>query len=172
MENAVLVMTQKLLREKSKILPRLNILIYPWLHVYGTMLPSSLKYTSDVLNTRELGLWYLGEANFTQEMDDAVHLNHLMHLFEKEEQNNIANYLNISNVKEKYKQNDFYKKKVLEDLIKKNIPRFDQSNSILAKDANFAKKVKQLLNEDISPGLMANERLKKLPHTYEIGNVP
>ena len=161
-------MTQKLLKDKSEFLPKLNILIYPWLHVYSTMLPSTIQYTSDLLNTRELGLWYLGYGNYTKEMDESVYLKHLLTLLDKQEQVKIESYLNVSLIPEIHRKRDYYKKEILEELIKKKVPSYEASESILKKDENFSKKVKLFLNEDISPGLMTDEHLKKLPHTYEI----
>ena len=164
-------MNQKLLSENSTILPKLNILIYPWLHVYANMLPSSVNFVSDVLHIRELGLWYLGYSNFSKEMDEAVHLSHLMFTLDNEEKAKIESYLNLNLIPKEYTKNDFYNKEKFQQMLEKNIPTFEKSKSILAKDQHFAKKVRQLLNEDISPGLMSDERLKQMPHTYEIGNV-
>jgi len=162
-------MTQKLLKDKSQFLPKLNILIYPWLHVYGTMLPSSLRYVSDLLNVRELALWYLGYSNYTQEMDNSIYLNHLITLLDKKSQSQIANCLNSSLLPEKHKTRDYYKKENLETLISTRVPNYEESKNIFKRDESFAKRAKLLFNEDISPGLMSDEQLKKLPHTYEIG---
>ena len=96
--NAAIVMSQMLLSEQSKVMPKLQILIYPWLHVYSHLLPSSLKYKSDLLQITELVHWYLGITNFTQEMEEAISSQHIFELLEEEELTKIRNYLDIANL--------------------------------------------------------------------------
>jgi len=59
--NAVAVITQRLLREKRK-LPKLQILIYPWLQMVDYRLPSAKKYRdidliSLISNLEKFVLW-------------------------------------------------------------------------------------------------------------------
>lgn len=164
-------MTQRLLKDKSEYLPKLNILIYPWLHVYATMLPSAVRYVSDLLNVRELALWYLGYTNYTREMDESVYIKHLMPLLDNQSQVNIKSYLNVSIIPEAHRKRDYYKKENLEILIKTNFPAYEEPSNIIKNDKIFARQASLLLNENISPGLMTDEQLKKLPHTYEIGKL-
>lgn len=79
--NAVAVVTQRLLREKSK-LPKLQILIYPWLQMFTFHLPSMMRYSnSGLLKATQVDLihfvsWYLGiEKIMNKEIENNLLVN-------------------------------------------------------------------------------------------------
>ena len=62
--NAVAVISQKLLAENKKM-PKLQILIYPWMQMINSRLPSSLQYHGTGLMASfthaKYAAWYLGK---------------------------------------------------------------------------------------------------------------
>ena len=158
-------MTQKLLSEQSQVMPKLQILIYPWLHVYSHQLPSYIKYRFEIIDIRDLALWYLGNNNFTQEMKDAVSLDYIMHALDETTQIRIKNSLNSELIPDKYKIGRTYYDK---GYFEQNTQLDDTSKKIFSIDSAFSRKIQTLFRDDISPGLMDDEKLRSMPSTYQI----
>jgi len=115
----------------------------------------------------KLILWALGEKNVSKELENCLRSNeHVLLIEDIEERKKYANYLNpdlIPNIyktgKNYYNNVDKYKNsKLIEDKLR--------TNSILKKNQKIANIVKNLFNSDLSPGLVSDEVLKKLPKAY------
>jgi acetyl esterase/lipase len=166
--NAALVLSKRLARE-STVRPILQVLIYPWTQLAFSRLPSSAFYKGGLFSTIEytrMKLWYLGFKEITDEMKQVLILNNHTLLLSDTEKEAIKSYLNKDLIPRIYRTNRVYYE-LYRDLPLFNTGKLDSSN-ILVRDKEFARKVKQLFSEEVSPGLASLESLKLQPKTYQI----
>lgn len=153
--------------------PKLQVLIYPWLQQFDFTLPSYKKYTTDRVfsfagvSLIKMALWYLGETDVTDEMLNAVTNNEHIQLIEDENiRLQYASYLNADLIPDKYKMGKSYYNnyKKLKDT--KLFTSELNDTSILTRNKDFSKLVTNLFNLDVSPALVDDNLLKKLPQAY------
>ena len=169
--NLALVLSQYLINKNSLVRPKLQLLIYPWLQMFSLITPSMIHYNDKVFidgNTGELILYYLGYTKQTKEMYDAINSNNHTLLLDEQTRKRFYSYLNTDLIPDVYKEGrDYYKNGKHAELLAKIPSKLDDSN-ILVRDTEFANNLKKLFNPDLSPGLVDDEYLKKLPSTYQI----
>jgi acetyl esterase/lipase len=117
----------------------------------------------------KLVLWYFGETDVSNELEKSVSSNeHVLLIQDIEKRKIYADYLDVDLIPEIYKSgksyyNNFNKFKKSE-LIEKKL----DNQSIFKKNEHLGNLVKNLFNEDVSPGLANDELLKLLPKAYVI----
>lgn len=171
---AVAVITQRLVKEGGR-LPKLQILIYPWMQQFDFTLPSYEYQKSRKLvsftgcSLVKLVLWYLGETDASNEMENAVSSNeHVLLIKDKEMRKMYADCLDVDLIPEIYKTGKSYYNNVNKFKNSQLITSELSSGSIFNKNKSFANSVKNLFNEDVSPGLVSDDLLKKLPKAYVV----
>jgi acetyl esterase/lipase len=169
--NAVAVVTQQLLKKKITPMPKLEILIYPWVQKLNTKLPSLIRYeNTDPLGYAGIGLsklssWYLGITNVTSEINAIFRENHLFGLIEnKLERERILSYFDLTRIPRVYKPDPSY----YETYGKMEWPKKVPEHSILRRELKLAEKFRNLLDTRVSPLLARTEDLIGLPKAYFI----
>jgi acetyl esterase/lipase len=164
----VAVITQRLL-EQHQPLPKIQVLIYPWLQMANMHTHSAMFYRDkSILNPMDITfakfiLWYLGINDVTDEMLDALEShNHTIVIkdFEK-----YKKYWDVNKIPEEFKNGfsyyDEYEKR------KELYPKHQLHDSnILVKDKNLNSLVQKLVDKDISPLLADSKYLIGLPKAY------
>lgn len=171
--NVVAVLTQRFLREKRQM-PKLQVLVYPWLQMVNQRFPSYMQYEGKGLlslsniNFLNYVSWYLGVTNITDEVHRVFYLNEHFTLFDESTQNKYMSFLDLKIIPEKYKKNKGYYSdyEVLLDLI---YPReSSDSANAFKKNTELVRLMKQLYLPDISPLLANDVDLVGLPKAYLI----
>ena len=162
------VITQRLL-EQQQPLPKIQVLIYPWLQMANMHTHSAMFYRDQSMLTpikisfAKFILWYLGINDVTDEMLDALEShNHTIVIkdFEK-----YKNYWDVSKIPGEFKKGlsyyDEYEKR------KELYPKHQLHDSnILVKDKILNRLVQKLVDKDISPLLADRKYLIGLPKAY------
>lgn len=169
-----MVVTQHLINKNSTVIPKLQVLIYPWLQMFSFVTHSSIQYFDKGIITHlsvgQILLSYLGyqKENLTKERIQALNSNDYNLLVDEEASKRFYSYLDPSLIPEKYKKNwDYYNDKRYTQYFASRPSKLDDSN-ILVRDKKFADDVKKLFTPEMSPGLVDEDYLKKLPNTYHI----
>ena len=172
--NAALVLTQHLINKNSTVIPKLQILVYPWVQMFSIATSSGFQYGHKGLLTHispgQLILSYLGykNENLTDERIQAIHYSNHTLLLDESTRKMFFSYTDPSLIPEVYKNNlSYYNNSRISEYKSKLPTKLDDSN-ILVRDKKFAADVKKLFTLEMSPGLMNAEQLKKLPTTYTI----
>jgi acetyl esterase/lipase len=169
--NAALVLSQYLINKDSPVRAKLQLLIYPWLQKFSLITPSMIHYRDKVFidgNAGQLILYYLGYTNQTQEMKDAINSNNHILLLDEQTRKLFYSYLDTDLIPDVYKEGcDYYKNGKHAELLAKIPAKLDDTN-VLVRDTEFANRLKRVFTPDLSPGLVDDEYLKKLPSTYQI----
>jgi acetyl esterase/lipase len=163
----VLSVVQRLINENHK-LPILQVLIYPWLQSIQFNSPSYVKNRKTscfrIDGTRCI-LWSLGIRNITREMEDALKKGlHLLLIEDDNLRSKYMSYLNTNLMPDSYKNDEKYEN------LKPLLPSIENlsERNILKRDKNFAQVALKLFDKEISPALMDDDILKKLPESYFI----
>ncbi len=149
-------------------MPKLEILVYPWVNLVNLETPSVYKYKKHVLSFLEeakITLWYLGIKEVTDEMIETIYsYGTLLHTQEDHiaARERFKDSSDLSLIPEKYKEGHkyYYKEREI------NYPEKLDDSHILKRDKEFATKVKQLFNEDVSPALLSDTQLRGTPDIY------
>jgi acetyl esterase/lipase len=169
-----MVVTQHLINKNSTVIPKLQVLVYPWLQMFSFVTHSSIHYHDKGIITHlsvgKIILSYLGykNENLTSEREQVINSNDYSLLLDEQNRKRFYSYLDPNLIPEKYKQNrEYYNDKRHTEYFSTRPAKLDDSN-ILVKDENFANDVKKLFSPNISPCLVDDDYLKKLPNTYSI----
>jgi acetyl esterase/lipase len=173
--NAVAVITQRLARSQLKM-PKLQVLIYPWLQMYNALLPSEIQYNKKGFFSHTgfsfalYQLWLVGIRHPTAEMELAIQSNnHTLLIDDPNLRRKYQSYLDTDLISVEYKTGksyyDGYNNKKMQDFV---YPTKIDTNNILNKDKKLARSLRQLLTTDASPGLAEDDLLKLLPKAYFI----
>jgi hypothetical protein len=139
--NAVSVIAQRLVKQNSKIQPKLQVLIYPWTQMYNTIMPSAIFYSQKGFLSQsgfsfaQYRWWLCGVLNVTQEMIDAVMSNeHQLLIKDNNLRKKYESYLDIDLIPVKYRNGhsyyDNYKSQKMQEFV---YPRKIDKNSFLKK---------------------------------------
>lgn len=161
--NAVAVISLRLKKEKIK-LPRLQVLIYPWIQMYNFRTASSKKYYSEFLE--RFALWYLGftDSKLLDELAPLLTTNEVSTLIKDIKlKDKIISSVDSNLVPEKYKKNyDYYDNYN----VKNQFP--ETSDHPILKNSDISEKLKLLFTPEISPNIADIEELEGLPEAYFI----
>lgn len=170
--NIAAVLTQKFSKINPKI-PKLQVLIYPWLQLYNLKLPSHLKYKpSTVLSyltfsVSKLAFWYLGESKVTDDMKYLIETNsHIYAIDDENMRKKFNSYLDTSLIPDEYKMGKSYYNKYTNYVF--NESNKEEYDRIIEENKDLKTKLVNLFNPDLSPGLADDELLKNLPNAYFI----
>lgn len=111
--NAVAVINQRLLKEKLR-LPKIQVLIYPWMQLFNRYLPSILKYEGTQLlagspvSYAEIIAWYLGISDMNDEIKNIIDLNQHALLHSDEDLIRIKKIFNINNIPKEFREDNSY----------------------------------------------------------------
>lgn len=162
--NAVAVMTQRLKAENLK-LPRLQVLIYPWLNLFNFRMASNKKYASSNLGAFFV-CWYIGINDDDQiiELASLFPSNEVTTLVkDKARKEKLMSYTDSKLVPEQYKSDyDYYDNYD----IRNDFPK--DSNHPILKNPEIVEKLNLLSSAEVSPGLADTDKLKGLPEAYFI----
>lgn len=173
--------TQSILKTKPKghaKIPKLQVLIYPWVQFFNFCLPSCLEYmpknvlASSVFSISKPVYWYLGEQYITKEMDDFIRTNGHWILMPKKDLETYCKRVNVDLIPEKFKMKKYYQTNKQESVAKPcatNVRSLDPCRSVgifPLIDADLKRSLRALTDVDISPALADDEILKNLPTTY------
>jgi acetyl esterase/lipase len=165
--NAVAVINQRLVSEKSKI-AKIQLLIYPNVQMI-TVMPSFAHYVHSGITgafgiDHRAAFWYLGITNITEELVRACYANEHFALINDDPafREKVISFLDTSKLPDNYKKGaPYYDRKI-------DYPAQLSASSILLKDKNLVEKFKLLFHPSISPLLADESVLKELPKTYFI----
>jgi acetyl esterase/lipase len=173
----VAAITQRLLEENQQQ-PILQILIYPWIQLVNSKLPSYTKYntTSFIIQTgfklTKMAAWYLGlTENVTGYDEFLVNFEKNNHFGLIEDEillKKYKSYLDPNKIPDQYKKDKSYYKEY--ESIKNTIypnSKLDMNN-VLLKNNFINTQVKKLFHREISPLLADDKYLIGLPKAYFI----
>ena len=167
------VVTQKLIAENRTQLPKLQILIYPWIQMINLKLPSHIKYFNTGLlssfssSPGKFIAWYLGIQNLTDQIETIINTNLHYALINNHNNNElklkINKYLDINRIDKQFRSNEYYNDY---DAIKKYHYPLDKldDDHLLKTDKNLANLLLKLYSPEISP-ILADD-LSKQPNAY------
>lgn len=163
---AIVVMT-KIIKEKLQK-PKIQVLIYPWLQKFYTKFPSQARYGltgiigSAKMTLSKFGSWYLGITNITEELTQVYREAEILGLIENESDRKfIMDSIDVNKIPVEYKPDESYYK----TQSKVVIPKLKET-SLLKRDPELAKKLKQLFDPEVSPLLTPKEILAEMPKTH------
>ncbi len=153
--NAVAVLLQRLLDEKLP-LPKLQVLIYPWVQLYNVMLPSMIEYSKKsiigaTMTIEKLFLWYMGFTDIHRNLIDEMKAHgHVALLKDEEMRRKIETYLDVDRIPEKYKTSrSYYEEHACSRKVM--FPDVLSETSVFRRDENLARLVGQLHHPSVSP---------------------
>ncbi len=175
--NVVAAITQRLL-EENQPQPRLQVLIYPWIQLVNSKLPSYTKYntTSSInqvgLKLTKMAMWYLGicesDEKYSDILDGIKRLDHFGLIEDEILLKKYKSYLDPNKIPDQYKKDKSYYKEY--ESIKNTIypnSKLDENN-VLLKNTYINTQVKKLFHREISPLLADDKYLTGLPKAYFI----
>lgn len=155
-------------------MPKLQVLIYPWVQFYNFRLPSMEYYRKKSFQLRfTLGrylLWLTGKKDYVTPEEACLFLtNHHTLLIEDEHlRKKYQSYLDVDQISEEYKKGKIYYNEYKQMQNEIYPVKLDESH-ILKRDKKLADSIKSiLLAPDASPCLADPLILKKLPSAYFI----
>jgi len=150
--------------EKQKFVPKLQVLIYPSTQMFNLRLPSSIKYGTGIvsaagISTGKLALWNLGIKNANESMEESLTKNDHVTLTSNDKLPRFENYLNLVRIASKHKtDNSLYKSYKME--------KKENMSEIFKRNKKFSKRVKNVFERTMSPGLVDSELLMNAPSSY------
>lgn len=164
--NAVAVMTQKLQTENIKM-PKLQVLIYPWMQMFNNQMPSYRRYRHSSFIDLEIPKfisWYLAGYNSRSNQIKEIFANNSHTLLIKDKQllEKFKSYTSTSLIPSKYKVGRKYYE-AYEIMRGEVFPKSIDSSSLLKTDKKLASLLSKAFTVEVSPGLAEPEKLKKLP---------
>lgn len=166
-------MSQRLaLKDPSLI--KLQILLSPFLQLHNYIHPSAFEYetktyfTTTGLHHGRVLLWYLGITNYTKELSDEIASESLIYQIEdlKLRKSYIDRMSPALIPREFTEAKSYYKTYIKRSLNFFNLNTKLNGNHIFKRDEHVASLAKAILSSDMSPGLVDDEKMKRLPKTY------
>ncbi|CAF0757928.1 unnamed protein product, partial [Brachionus calyciflorus] len=166
--NAVAVTVQRMLKENLK-LPKVQVLIYPWLQMLTFQLPSMLAYShTGLIHATQIDLityvsWYLGVQKKDYEVEkNLLANNHTLLIEDKQTRKLIESYLNTSQIPEEYRKGrEYYKKE------KRLFPDYElEDDHLFKRDPKFAKHFRMTIDPRVTPLFADHNDLIGLPKSY------
>ncbi|RNA30300.1 neutral cholesterol ester hydrolase 1 [Brachionus plicatilis] len=156
-----------MLNEKVK-LPKIQVLIYPWLQMFTFHLPSLIHYSdTGLVRATQVDLvdyvsWYLGITNVSEEirLNLAVN-NHTLLITDPRQRRLIESYLNVSQIPEQYRSGKNYYQQEAE-----LFPAYELDQNSVLKDPKYFDYFKKACDPRITPLFAEHESLIGLPKTY------
>jgi hypothetical protein len=141
---------------KGKKLPKIQILIYPWIQIYDFMLPSHIHYSrKDMISHSKFTLgefmWYLlgVQTNITQEMTDIFRENRqTLFLTDKRLKMKYEEYLDIDIIPQKYKNGKSYYEGY-KSLMEKNAAELNKFSKTLLLDKKLEEKISNFFKKEV-----------------------
>ena len=151
-------------------IPKLQTLIYPPTQYFNFSLPSSVHYSGleQPYTRAKFCLWHLGLTHANEYQEDLLIRNiHTLLIEDKQLKAKLQSYLDVDLIPEMFKEKKeyYYNYNNIKSVI---YPDESKMDAKLAKNEKLATLLKQLFNENISPGLTGDESLKKSPKTFMI----
>jgi acetyl esterase/lipase len=170
--NAVAVLIQRLMDEELK-LPKLQVLIYPWVQLFNVMLPSMVEYSKKsiigaTMTIEKLYLWYMGLTDVHRGVIHEIRQHsHVALLEDVELKNKIRSYLDVDRIPEKYKIGRSYYEEYA-GLQTNAYPETLPETSVFKRDENLASLMRQLYDPTVSPLFADKGKLTGQPKAYVI----
>lgn len=168
--DAAIVVSMRLAQAKLRM-PKLQVLVYPWVQKFFLRLPSSLRYAqtsvfrSSKSKLNKYGNWYLGVTNMTDELSRVYQNDELFGLIETDsERKFIIDCLDVNKIPDKFKLDKSFYETHTRFVFPERVP----DDSVLRTDPQLASKLKKLLLPEVSPLLASKDLLARLPKTYMI----
>ena len=165
--NAAAVTTQRMLDENMN-LPKIQVLIYPWLQMFTFHLPSLNHYSqTGLVRATQVDLvdyvsWYLGITNTSQEIrKNLIANNHTLLITDQVQRGLIESYLNVSKIPEKYRiGKKYYQKEV------KLFPSYELDQNNVLNEPKYSEFFKKACDPRVTPLFTNQKSLIGLPKTY------
>lgn len=168
--NAVAVITQRFIKERISPMPKIQVLIYPWIQTFNFRLPSVINYgnigiLAGLLSTSNVVSWYLGLPRGTPELAQSMDSNDHVALIEDQSLvEKFKSYFDLDNIPKEYKEGRTYY-----EISEANIfPSQLGENHVLKKNKTLAELFKKLYDPGLSPFLADDEILIHSPVSYFI----
>jgi acetyl esterase/lipase len=168
---AVAVVTQRLKKEKSHM-PKVQVLIYPWLQMINTLLPSrhvfhSVNIHGRIMDQSSIVPYYaLGMTEVSSEVEDVIRTNsHVALITDPIVRKKIKSYFDVTKLPDFFTKNRPYLNEY-DKLVKRMYPESLPENHILKKDKKMASILGKLHEPTYSPLLADDEDLTDLPKAY------
>lgn len=161
--NAVAIITQKILQQKLKM-PKLQVLIYPWVQMVNFKLPSLIKYKQGKTVAKMI-VEYLGYSNMSKETLQFLSDNNHFHLIDDSKLK--EKYLSRSSpnlIPKKFKAEQSYYDSYDKEFLSKKV----ENLSRFREDKKLAYIIEKMFSDETSPGLADKEKLIGLPNAYFI----
>ena len=158
--DAAVLMSMRLKKEKLHM-PKLQLLIYPWVQKIYYKFPSHIRY--DGIRMGNYTTWYLGINKVSNHLRKVYENGELFGLIGDENRRKfILDCLDVNRIPEIYKPD----KSFYDTHSRLELPSQVPETSILKRDENLAKLMEKLFKPEISPLLASREDLVGLPKTY------
>jgi acetyl esterase/lipase len=168
--NIVAVLTQRM-RKENLTQARIQVLIYPWLQMVTSKLPSNYRYVdTGITGAAQIGFnklvpWYLGITNVTEEIENIFHNNELISFLEDDHvRSRILSHLNTEKIPNEYKIDKPAYVEAADEIFK--YPHRLAETNVLKRDKTFARLFEKLFHPSISPLLADHDDLNGLPKAY------
>lgn len=165
--NAVASIVQRMQKDKSKM-PKVQVLIYPWLQMFTFRLPSMLHYAhTGLIQATQIDLikfvaWYLGVHELEPEIEkNLLAHNHTLLIEDTGKRKLIASYLNTSLIPEKYRNGKDYYNKPTE-----LFPDYELDDDNILKKDEYKKYFRMPYDPRASPLFADHQDLIGLPKSY------
>lgn len=158
---------QRMLNENVK-LPKIQILIYPWLQMFTFHLPSLIHYSdTGLVRATQVDLvdyvsWYLGVKNVSEEIRKNLLVNnHTLLISDPEKRRLIGSYLNASLIPEEYRSGKKYYDQEAE-----LFPSYELDKNSVLRDPKYFEYFKKASDPQVTPLFAEHKSLIGLPKTY------
>ena len=162
------MITQRFIRERISPMPKIQVLIYPWIQTFNFRLPSVINYgnigiLAGLLSTSNVVSWYLGLPRGTPELARSMDSNDHVALIEDQTLlEKFKSYFDLNNIPNEYKEGRTYY-----EISEANIfPSQLGENHVLMKNKTLAELFKKLHEPGLSPFLADDEILVHSPVSY------
>ncbi len=170
--NLTSVIAQRLLNDRYPRQPKLQILIYPWVQLADSSLPSMCHYEIADLHPSKLVSWYLGIRDYEKFRQVLSNYSYVA-LLQSEEKAHISSCLDVQRIPNQYKSTQaYYDKYVSSDLRKKLLEQNDDvkqdDTHVLKCDAKLAEAMRRMFSAEVSPLFAKQADLVGQPPVYMI----
>lgn len=156
-----------MLNENIK-LPKIQILIYPWLQMFTFHLPSLNHYSqTGLVRATQVDLvdyvsWYLGITHTSEEIrKNLLANNHTLLITDQRQRSLIESYLNVSKIPEKYRIGKKYYQQEVE-----LFPSYELDQKSVLNERKYSEFFKKACDPRVTPLFANRESLVGLPKSY------